>query len=74
MDLILQVNRGTHIKLKPYKIGTKVKLKISCSNIRGLNNNAKTQIKMQHINQHLDSTIKIVVDAHADNTIDQLRK
>ena len=30
---------------------------------------------MQHINKHLDSTIKIVVDAHADhNTIEQLRK
>ena len=63
------------MKLKPYKIGTKVKLKISCSNIRGLNNNARTKMKMQHINQHLDSTIKIVVGWHAgSNTINQLKK
>ena len=50
------------------------KLTISCSNLRGLNKNPKLNLKMQHLNKHLESIIKVVIDDHADNnTIKQLR-
>ena len=53
----------------------KASIRISCTNIRGLNSIGKLGIKMNHILKHLNSEIKIIVDSHADNTtIDSLKK
>ena len=50
-------------------------VRISCTNIRGLNSLDKLNIKMNHILKNLKSDIKIIVDSHADNTtIDMLMK
>ena len=50
-------------------------LKMSCSNVRGLNKSPKLGSKMAHIMTHLDSDIKIVVDAHMDEkTLGYLKK
>ena len=49
-------------------------IRISCTNIRGLNSKAKLPIKMNHLMKHLKSKIKIIVDSHADKaTIESLK-
>ena len=50
-------------------------IKISCSNIRGLNRSSKLGSKITHILNHLDTDIKVIVDTHVDeHTLGQLRK
>ena len=50
-------------------------VRISCTNIRGLDLHDKLNIKMNHILNNIKSDIKILVDSHADNaTIDMLMK
>ena len=41
-------------------------VRISCSNLRGLNSKNKLDVKINHLMVHLKSDIKIIVDAHAD--------
>ena len=50
-------------------------LKISYSNIQGLNKSNKLGAKMAHILDHLDSEVKIIIDAHTTkHTLNTLRK
>ena len=48
---------------------------MSSTNIRGLNNTNKQETKLNHILDHLDSDVKIIIDAHAnENTVNNLKK
>ena len=50
-------------------------LRISCSNVRGLNKSPKLGSKMTHILNHLDTDIKVIIDSHTDKyTLNKLRK
>ena len=61
--------------LKICKIKHKTKLKITCSNLRGLNSGPKLPFKMQHLLRNLNSDIRIVVDSHTDEqTLKALKK
>ena len=54
---------------------SKKSIKISCSNLWGLNSGPKVHFKMMHILSNLDSDIKIVIDSHCDDhTLNLLRK
>ena len=44
----------------------KSKLKLTCSNLRGLNTGPKLPFKMQHLLRNLTSDIRIVVNSHTD--------
>ena len=51
------------------------KLKITCSNLRGLNTGPKLAFKMQHLLRNLNSDIQIVVNSHCDDhTLNILKK
>ena len=51
------------------------KLKISCSNLRGLNTGPKLSYKIQHLLKNLNSDMRIVVDSLCDDhTLQDLRK
>ena len=53
----------------------KSSIKISCSNVRGLNKSPKLGSKMTHILSHLDTDVKVIVDTHTDeHTLSNLRK
>ena len=53
----------------------KTSIKVSSTNIRGLSKSNKLEAKMNHILDHLDSDIKIIIDAHStENTVNNLRK
>ena len=53
----------------------KSSIKISCSNVRGLNKSSKLESKMTHILKHLDTDVKVIVDSHTDEfTLGKLRK
>ena len=51
------------------------KLKISCSNLRGLNSGPKLSFKIQHLLKNLNTDVRIVVDSHCDEqTLQALKK
>ena len=51
------------------------KLKITCSNLWGLNIGLNLHIKIQHLIRNLNMNIHIVVDSHCDNhTLNILKK
>merc|ERR1712239_61397 len=53
----------------------KKSLKVSSTNIRGLNTASKREAKIHHLIDHLDSNVKIIIDAHAtENTVNILKK
>ena len=50
-------------------------IKISCSNVRGLNKSPKLESKMTHILKHLDTDVMVIVDTHTDKyTLGNLSK
>ena len=59
-----------------YKYMTnKSTLKITCSNLRGLNAVQKLPFKMEHLLKNLNWDIRVVVDSHCDDhTLDMLKK
>ena len=62
-------------KLKMNESTKKHSLKMSSSNIRGLNKSQALGSKMAHILTHLETDVKIMVDTHVDeNTLCMLRK
>ena len=53
----------------------KSKLKITCSNLRGLNTGPKLALKMQHLLKNLNCDVQIVVESHYNNhTLNSLKK
>ena len=53
----------------------KSKLKITCSNLRGLNIGPKLSYKIQHLLKNLNLDVRIVVDSHCDDqTLKALKK
>ena len=48
---------------------------MSSTNIQGLNKTNKQETKLNHILDHLDSDVKIIIDAHAnENIVNNLKK
>ena len=53
----------------------KSSIKMSCSNVRGLNKSPTLEFKMTHILKHLDTDVKVIVDTHTNEfTLGKLRK
>ena len=50
-----------NVRPSKIKMSKKSKLKITCSNLRGLNTGPKLAFKMQHLLKNLNSDVRIVV-------------